>query len=114
MVPFEQVSGHLSAPNGDIEPFARLLRRASIREKARSVRYPQGMGNGSRSSNGTRDVAQIARRGGLVDATPESIRELAESAMLLSQGARRAIEMKREAARDAAPDAPATALAAED
>jgi hypothetical protein len=32
-----------------------------------------------------------------VDATPEAVRELAESAMLLSQGAHRAIEMKREA-----------------
>ena len=33
----------------------------------------------------------------LVEATPEAVRELAESAMLLSQGARRAIEMKRSA-----------------
>lgn len=32
-----------------------------------------------------------------VEATPEATRELAESAMLLSQGARRAIEMKRDA-----------------
>jgi hypothetical protein len=39
-----------------------------------------------------------ARGDRLVDATPEAVRELAESAMLLSQGARRAIEMKREAA----------------
>ena len=31
---------------------------------------------------GKRDVAQIARSDGLVDATPESIRELADSAML--------------------------------
>jgi hypothetical protein len=51
------------------------------------------MENGSHSSNGKRDVAQIARANGLVDATPESIRELADSAMLLSQGAHRAIEM---------------------
>jgi hypothetical protein len=71
------------------------------------------MENGSDRSNGTRDVAQIARGGRLVDATPESIRKLAESAMLLSQGARRAIEMKREA--DSADlDVPATAAAAED
>lgn len=55
------------------------------------------MENGSHSTNGKRDVAQIVRADGLVDATPESTRELAESAMLLSQGARRAIEMKREA-----------------
>jgi hypothetical protein len=42
-------------------------------------------------------VAQIARGDRLVDATPEAVRELAESAMLLSQGARRAIEIKRDA-----------------
>ncbi len=55
------------------------------------------MENGLHPSNRERDVAQIARAGGLVDATPESIRALADSAMLLSQGAHRAIEMKREA-----------------
>jgi soluble P-type ATPase len=71
------------------------------------------MENGSHRSNGTRDVAQIACGGKLVDATPESIRKLADSAMLLSQGARRAIEMKREAER-ANLDVPATAAAAED
>ena len=49
------------------------------------------------SAAARRGVAQIARGDRLVDATPESIRELAESAMLLSQGAQRAIEMKREA-----------------
>lgn len=71
------------------------------------------MENGSRSSNGKRDVAQIARADGLVDATPESIRELADSAMLLSQGAHRAIEMKREA--DAATlGAPTTAAVTQD
>ncbi len=71
------------------------------------------MENGSHRLNGARDVAQIARRGGLVDATPESIRELADSAMLLSQGARRAIEMKHQA--DSADlDVPATATVAED
>jgi hypothetical protein len=59
--------------------------------------YHQGVENGSHSSNGTRDVAQIVCEDRLVDATPEAIRDLAESAMLLSQGARRAIEMKREA-----------------
>jgi hypothetical protein len=71
------------------------------------------MENGSHPSNGTHDVAQIVRGGRLVDVTPESIRELADSAMLLSQGARRAIEMKREAAR-ADLDVPATAASAED
>ncbi len=68
------------------------------------------MENGSRPSNEKRDAAQIARAGGLMDATPESIRELADSAMLLSQGAHRAIEMKREA--DSANlDVPATTAA---
>src|ERR1019366_6523262 len=50
--------------------------------------YPEGMESGPHRSNGTRDIAQIARGGRLVDATPEAVRELAESAMLLSQGAR--------------------------
>jgi hypothetical protein len=71
------------------------------------------MENGSHPSNGKRDVAQIARADGLVDATPESIRELADSAMLLSQGAHRAIEMKREAA-SANLDVPAATAAAQD
>jgi hypothetical protein len=61
------------------------------------MRYPQGMEDGLHRSNGARDVAQIARGDRLVDATPEALRDLAESAMLLSQGARRAIEMKRDA-----------------
>lgn len=71
------------------------------------------MENGSHSSNGKRDVAQIARADGLVDATPESIRELADSAMLLSQGAHRAIEMKREAG-SANLDVPAATAAPQD
>jgi len=71
------------------------------------------MENGSHPSNGKRDVAQIARAGGLVDPTPQSIRELADSAMLLSQGAHRAIEMRREAD-DATLDASASAAAAQD
>jgi hypothetical protein len=71
------------------------------------------MENGSHPSNGKRDVAQIARADGLVDATPESICELADSAMLISQGAQRAIEMRRQA--DSAKlDVPATAAAAQD
>jgi len=49
----------------------------------------------------------------LVETTPEVNREVAESAMLLSQGARRAIEMKREAA-SADLDVPVTSVAAED
>ena len=69
------------------------------------MRYPQGMVNGLQSSNGTRDVAQIVCGDRLVEATPEAIRDLAESAMLLSQGARRAIEMMREADDAAAREA---------
>ena len=71
------------------------------------------MENGSHPSNGKRDVAPIARAGGLVDATPQTNRELADSAMLLSQGAHRAIEMRREAD-DATLDASASAAAAQD
>ncbi|MGH2831980.1 MAG: hypothetical protein ACRDK2_04320 [Solirubrobacteraceae bacterium] len=55
------------------------------------------MENGSHSSRDPHDVAQIVCGDRLVDATPEACRELAESVMLLSQGARRAIEMMREA-----------------
>jgi hypothetical protein len=58
------------------------------------------MENGFHSSNGTRDVAQIVCGDQLVDATPEAIRKLAESAMLLSQGAHRAIAMRREAGKE--------------
>jgi hypothetical protein len=44
------------------------------------------------------DAQRAFWRGRLeIDVTPEAIRELAESAMPLSQGARRAIEMTREA-----------------
>ena len=71
------------------------------------------MENGSHRSNGAPEVAQIARGGRLVDATPESIRELADSAMLLSQGAHRAIEMKRAAA-SANLDVPSATAAAQD
>ncbi len=73
------------------------------------MRYPQGMESGLNRSNGTRDVAQIVRGDRLVEATPEAVRELAESAMLLSQGARRAIEMKREATEADAHATPAAA-----
>jgi hypothetical protein len=41
--------------------------------------------------------AYTVRKGRLVETTPEVNREVAESAMLLSQGASRAIEMKRKA-----------------
>ncbi len=41
--------------------------------------------------------AHTVRKGRLVETTPEVNREVAESAMLLSQGARRAIEMRRDA-----------------
>jgi hypothetical protein len=73
------------------------------------------MENGLHRSNGAHDVAQIVRGDRLVEATPEAVRELAESAMLLSQGARRAIEMKRDAENGstdpAVPAMPATAEA---
>jgi hypothetical protein len=79
------------------------------------MRYPQGMENGLHRSNGARDVARIVRGDRLVEATPEAVHELAESAMLLSQGARRAIEMKRSANTGstdlAAPAIPAAAEA---
>jgi hypothetical protein len=75
------------------------------------MRYPQGMENGLHRSNGTHDAAQIARGDRLVDATPEAVRELAESAMLLSQGARRAIEMKR-AANNGGTDSAVPAISA--
>jgi hypothetical protein len=78
------------------------------------MRYPQVMENGLHRSNGTHDGAQIARGDQLVDATPEALRELAESAMLLSQGARRAIEMKRAANNgNTGPVVPAIPAAAE-
>lgn len=48
------------------------------------------------------DRPHTVRNGRLVETTPEVNREVAESAMLLSQGARRAIEMKQEEARQAA------------
>lgn len=55
------------------------------------------------------DRAHTVRKGRLVETTPEVNREVAESAMLLSQGARRAIEMKQEARRAAASVTPGTA-----
>lgn len=57
--------------------------------------------------------AHTVRKGRLVETTPEVNREVAESAMLLSQGARRAIEMRQEAAVEptasAAPHSPQAA-----
>jgi hypothetical protein len=58
------------------------------------------------------DQAHTVRKGRLVKTTPEVNREVAESAMLLSQGARRAIEMKREASETGDPPAPAAAARA--
>jgi hypothetical protein len=55
------------------------------------------------------DRAHTVRNGRLVETTPEVNREVAESAMLLSQGARRAIEMKREAAEADADAVPVAA-----
>ncbi len=53
------------------------------------------------------DQAHTVSKGQLVETTPEVNREVAESAMLLSQGARRAIEMMREATEADAHAAPA-------
>ena len=47
--------------------------------------------------DGKLDRPHTVRNGRLMETTPEVNREVAESAMLLSQGARRAIEMKQEA-----------------
>jgi hypothetical protein len=55
------------------------------------------------------DRPHTVRKGHLVETTPEVNREVAESAMLLSQGARRAIEMKREASEAADPASSARA-----
>lgn len=55
------------------------------------------------------DRPHTVRNGCLVETTPEVNREVAESAMLLSQGARRAIEMKQEARQAAASVTPGTA-----
>lgn len=55
------------------------------------------------------DRAHTVRKGRLVETTPEVNREVAENAMLLSQGARRAIEMKQEARQAASSVAPGTA-----
>ena len=59
----------------------------------RYMSYAQFMENGFPKL----DRAHTVRKGRLVETTPEVNREVAESAMLLSQGARRAIEMRGEA-----------------
>jgi hypothetical protein len=63
--------------------------------------YARGMENGFPKL----DRAHTVRKGRLVETTPEVNREVAESAMLLSQGARRAIEMRRKAREEAAREA---------
>lgn len=55
------------------------------------------------------DRAHTVRKGRLVETTPQVNREVAQSAMLLSQGARRAIKMKHEASEASTPAASATA-----
>lgn len=69
--------------------------------------YAQSMENGFPKL----DCAHTVSKGRLVKTTPEVNREVAESAMLLSQGARRAIEMMREADADAVRDVDSTATA---
>lgn len=66
--------------------------------------YAQSMNNGFTPL----DRPHTVRKGHLVETTPEVNREVAESAMLLSQGAQRAIEMRREASQES----PAPARAA--
>ena len=61
------------------------------------MRYPQGMENGSHARLKKLDRAHTVCGDRLVETTPAVNREVAESAMLLSQGARRAIDMMREA-----------------
>jgi hypothetical protein len=61
------------------------------------MRYSQDMENGVRPPYQGLDRAHTVCGNRLVETTPEVNREVAESAMLLSQGARRAIEMKRDA-----------------
>lgn len=73
------------------------------------MRYSQGMKNGARPPYQGLDRAHTVCGDRLVETTPEVNREVAESAMLLSQGARRAIEMKQEARQAASSVAPGTA-----
>jgi hypothetical protein len=73
------------------------------------MRYPQGMENGRRPSQKALSRAHTVCGDRLVETTPEVNRDVAESAMLLSQGARRAIEMMREASNSSAERASATA-----
>jgi hypothetical protein len=61
------------------------------------MRYPQDMENGLRPPQKTLSRAHTVCGDRLVETTPEVNRDVAESAMLLSQGARRAIKMMREA-----------------
>jgi hypothetical protein len=67
------------------------------------------MENSSQRAQNGRGPAHTVCGDRLVETTPEVNREVAESAMLLSQGARRAIEMKREAREGVAPSASAAA-----
>ncbi len=55
------------------------------------------------------DRSHTVRNGCLVETTPEVNREVAESAMLLSQGARRTTEMKQEVRQAASSVTPGTA-----
>ncbi len=73
------------------------------------MRYSQGMENGGRPPYQGLDRAHTVCGDRLVETTPEVNREVAESAMLLSQGASRAIEMKLEASEAAALAASARA-----
>jgi hypothetical protein len=70
------------------------------------------MENGLRPPQKRLDRAHTVCGDHLVETTPEVNRDVAESAMLLSQGARRAIEMMRETDNGSAERAASTGVAA--
>lgn len=77
------------------------------------MRYSQSVENGIPSMLKNLDRAHTVCGDRLVETTPEVNREVAESAMLLSQGARRAIEMMRKADEAAAREANSVTTAAD-
>lgn len=72
------------------------------------MRYSQSVENGIPPVLKNLDRAHTVCGDRLIETTPEVNRKVAESAMLLSQGARRAIEMMREADEAAREDSVAT------
>ncbi len=72
--------------------------------------YAQGMEKGFPRL----DRAHTVSKGRLVETTPEVNREVAESAMLLSQGARRAIQMRNDARNGSTEPAASHAVATDE